>query len=74
MNIISPLAYIEEGAQIGENVKIGPFCCIYSDTVIGDGTILENSVTVFPGCDMAKTIPRKLTLENGKVYRFKVTI
>ena len=35
-NLISPLAYIEEGAQIGEGVKIGPFSCIYSDTIIGD--------------------------------------
>lgn len=56
MNIISPLAYIEKGAQIGENVKIGPFCCIYSDTVIGDGTILENSVTVFPGARIGKNV------------------
>lgn len=56
MNTISPLAYIEEGTQIGENVKIGPFCCIYSDTVIGDGTILENSVTVFPGARIGKNV------------------
>ena len=34
----------------------------------------RNSVTVFPGCDMSKTIQGKLPLENGKVYRFKVTI
>ena len=56
MNNISSLAYIEEGAQIGENVKIGPFCCIYSDTVIGDGTILENNVTVFPGARIGKNV------------------
>lgn len=55
-NNISPLAYIEEGAQIGENVKIGPFCCIYSDTVIGDGSILENNVTVFPGARIGKNV------------------
>lgn len=51
---ISPLAYIEEGAQIGENVKIGPFSCIYADTVIGDNTIIENSVTIFPGARIGK--------------------
>ena len=34
----------------------------------------RNSVTVFPGCDMSKTITGKLLLENGKIYRFKVTI
>ena len=33
-----------------------------------------NSVTVFPGCDMRKTITSKLPLENGKIYGFKVTI
>lgn len=55
-NNISPLAYIEEGAQIGENVKIGPFCCVYNDTVIGDGTILENNVTIFPGARIGKNV------------------
>jgi len=54
--IISPLAYIEEGAQIGENVKIGPFCCIYSDTIISDNCILENHVTVFPGARIGKNV------------------
>ena len=34
----------------------------------------RNSVTVFPGCDMRKTITSKLSLENGKIYGFKVTI
>ena len=55
-NNISPLAYIEEGAQIGENVKIGPFCCVYNDTVIGDGTILDNNVTIFPGARIGKNV------------------
>ena len=32
------------------------------------------SVTVFPGCDMRKTITSKLPLENGKIYGFRVTI
>lgn len=54
MKNISPLAYIEEGAQIGEDVKIGPFSVIYSDTVIGDGTIIENNVTIFPGARIGK--------------------
>ena len=34
----------------------------------------RNSVTVFPGCDMRKTITSKLSLENGKIYGFRVTI
>lgn len=32
------------------------------------------SVTVFPGCDMRKTITSRLPLENGKIYGFRVTI
>ncbi len=54
MSNISPLAYIEEGAQIGKDVKIGPFSCIYNDTVIGDGTVIENNVTIFPGARIGK--------------------
>jgi len=34
----------------------------------------RNSVTVFPGCDMRKTITSDLPLENGKIYNFRVTI
>ena len=34
----------------------------------------RNRVTVFPDCDMRKTITSKLPLENGKIYNFKVTI
>lgn len=54
MSNISSLAYIEEGAQIGENVKIGPFSVIHSDVVIGDGTVIENNVTIFPGARIGK--------------------
>ena len=34
----------------------------------------RNSVTVFPDCDMRKTITSKLPLQNGKVYDIEVTI
>jgi len=38
---IHPTAVIEEGAKIGENVTIGPFVSISSQTVIGDETIID---------------------------------
>ncbi len=47
--MISPLAYINPDAKIGENVEIGPFCYIDSDVEIGDNTTLMNSVTVLAG-------------------------
>ena len=54
MSMISPLACIDAGAQIGENVKIGPFCVIEKDVVIGDDCELMNSVTVMNGTRMGK--------------------
>lgn len=47
--MISPLAYIHPEAQIGENVKIGPFCYIDKNVVIGDNNELMNSVTILSG-------------------------
>jgi UDP-N-acetylglucosamine acyltransferase len=48
-NNISPLAYIDPEAKIGEDNTIGPFCYIDRNTVIGDGNILRNSVTINDG-------------------------
>ena len=46
---ISPLAFIDPEAQIGENCEIGPFCFIDKNVVIGDNNILMNSVTLLSG-------------------------
>ena len=49
MSKISPLAYIDPEAVIGENCEIGPFCFIDKNVVIGDNNVLMNSVTVLYG-------------------------
>ena len=41
MSNIHATAIIEDGAKIGENVKVGPFVTISSQTVIGDDTIID---------------------------------
>ena len=46
---ISPLAYIDPEAVIGENCEIGPFCFIDKNVVIGDNNVLMNSVTLLNG-------------------------
>lgn len=46
MNKISPLAVIEDGAVIGKDVKIGPFCFISSQATIGDGTIIDQGAII----------------------------
>lgn len=43
---IHPLAVVEEGAVIGANVKIGPFCYVDSKVEIGEGTQLMSHVVV----------------------------
>ena len=49
MSKISPLAYINPKAIIGENCEIGPFCYIDEGVVIGDNNTLMNGVTVLHG-------------------------
>lgn len=49
MSKISPLAYIDPEAVIGNNCEIGPFCYIDKNVVIGDNNTLMNSVTVLYG-------------------------
>lgn len=45
-NKIHPSAIISDGAQIGKNVEIGPFCIIGPEVKIGDGTILKSHVVI----------------------------
>ena len=59
--MISPLAYIDPEAQIGQNCEIGPFVFIDKNVVIGDnnrimphatilyGSRIGNGNTIFPG-------------------------
>ena len=49
-------------------------CLQFGGNYYDDEEERRNSVTVFPGCDMRKTIISDLPLENGKIYNFKVTI
>ena len=43
---IAPTAFIEPGAEIAEDVRIGHHCFVSAGSVIGRGTVLENSVTL----------------------------
>lgn len=44
--IIHPTAFVEDGAQLGAGVYVGPFCHIQSGAVIGDGSQLMSHVVV----------------------------
>ncbi|NND82459.1 MAG: acyl-ACP--UDP-N-acetylglucosamine O-acyltransferase [Gammaproteobacteria bacterium] len=43
---IHPSAIIEDGAEIGDNVSVGPFSIIGSQVKIGDGTKIDSHVVV----------------------------
>ena len=45
--MISPLAIIEDGAQIGENVEIAAYCFISSEAKIGDGTTIAHGSCIY---------------------------
>lgn len=47
MSKISPLAIIEDGATIGKDVEIGPYCFISSQATIGDGTKIEQNTSIY---------------------------
>ena len=49
MNNISPLAYVDPAAQLGDGNEIGPFCYIDKNVVLGDNNRLMNSVTLLYG-------------------------
>jgi len=46
-NKISPLAIIEDGAVIGKNVEIGPYCLVSSQATIGDGTVIDQNSSIY---------------------------
>ncbi len=47
--MISPLAYVDPSAKIGENVTIHPFAYVDADTVIGDNTVIMPYASVIAG-------------------------
>jgi UDP-N-acetylglucosamine acyltransferase len=61
MSVIHPTAIIEEGAVLGTDVEIGPYCCIGPNVVLGDGVVIKSHVV----------IDGRTTLGNGvKVFPF----
>ncbi len=43
---IHPTAAIEDGAELGANVKIGPYCVVSANAKLGDGVELKSHVVV----------------------------
>ena len=43
---IHPTAIVEDGAKLGEDVRIGPYCLVGRDASLGDGCQLLSHVVV----------------------------
>lgn len=54
--MISPLAYVDSKAVIGNNVTIHPFAYIDKDVVIGDNCVIYPYASVLAGTAWEKTI------------------
>jgi UDP-N-acetylglucosamine acyltransferase len=51
-----PTAIVSKKAEIGSNVKVGPFSIIEDDVIIGDGCEIDSHVVVKSGARMGKNI------------------
>ena len=40
--MISPLAYVDPEAKLGQNVEVGPFAYIEKGVVIGDNCVIKS--------------------------------
>lgn len=54
--MISPLAYVDPTAKLGQNVKIHPFAYIDADTVIGDECEIMPYASVIGGTTLGKNV------------------
>ena len=63
--MISPLAYIDPQAKIGENVTIHPFAFIDRDTVVGDGCEIMPYASVIHGTMLGR---------NERVYQGAIVL
>lgn len=50
--MISPLAYVDPEARLGQNVEVGPFAYIERGVVIGDNCVIKAHASVLEGTTM----------------------
>ncbi len=66
--------HIDSDAKIGNNLKIGPYTCIYDNVEIGDNCEIGNNVTIFPGArigDGVKIFPGAVIAGVPQDLKFK---
>ena len=59
--------YIHPKAKLHPSVTVGAFSCIYDDVEIGEGTIIDNNVTIYAGAVIGGD-PQDLKFKGEKTY------
>lgn len=72
--MISPLAFVDPTAKIGDNVTIYPFAYVDKDVEIGDGCIVMPNASIMQGARLGKNVKvynkaRRLKTSAGKAKR-----
>jgi UDP-N-acetylglucosamine acyltransferase len=52
----TPNAFIHPGARIHPSVRIEPFCVIYDNVEIAEGSVIGPHVTIYPGARIGKNV------------------
>ena len=55
-SLIHPSSTVGNSVQLGENVKVGPFCNIDGNIIIGDYTELKSHVSITGNTSIGKNI------------------
>ena len=74
MSQIHATSLVENGAVIGKNVEIGPFCHVGANVSIGDGCILKSHVVIDGWTTLGEKIPFILlpaSAENLRILSIK---
>ena len=53
-SLIHPSSSVSKSVQLGENVKIGPYCNIDGNITIGDGTELKSHISITGNTSIGK--------------------
>lgn len=56
MREIHSTAIVDPKAELGEDVKVGPFAIIHENTIIGDGTSIGPHAVIYPGARIGKNV------------------
>ena len=69
---IHPTAIVQDGAKLGADVEIGPYCLVGQDVTLGDGVRLQSHVVVEGVTELGESWQKvRLSLTSGAPLAFR---